>query len=304
MTQRHDPMTTDLPAQSPQSLQPPTDFPQERGGTVRRPRRMTRLASAATVVLAAGVLLAGCGDKDSNASGPQKVGGEATPAAGDSDADKGGDGKNEGKGDEQRGEKDGNKGGDDKGDAGGASGDADGSDSEEADSGGSSGSSDESGSSEDGGADGDGAVAGAGASGDTRCHTGDLDASFGPNHPGAGQKNFSVVLTNKSGEACDVRGYPGLAFVNSAGEEVSIDPDRAVGEVRSITLSPGESAWAPLSFANPQMTGVTTVTPTAAKITPPDERASLTAPWSGGPVTNTGKASVPKIGPLSPGTGA
>jgi len=52
------------------------------------------------------------------------------------------------------------------------------------------------------------------------------------------------------------------------------------------------------------MTGVPTVTPEAVKITPPDERASLAISWSGGPVIKTGKASVPKISSLRPGTGA
>jgi len=139
---------------------------------------------------------------------------------------------------------------------------------------------------------------------DDTCHTSDLKASFGPNHPGAGQEGFALILTNRSGHTCTVRGYPGLAFINSAGQQVSFDPHRASGETPTVEISPGMSASAPLTFSNPKMTHVTTVVPDAVKITPPDERTHLVIPWSGGPVTNTGKASVPEIGPLHAGSDA
>ncbi|MEV8567287.1 DUF4232 domain-containing protein [Streptomyces sp. NPDC051322] len=140
--------------------------------------------------------------------------------------------------------------------------------------------------------------------GSGRCHTSDLKATVGPNHPGAGQENFALVLTNRSGRTCTVHGYPGMAFVNSKGQEVSVNPERTGGAKDTVKLAPGRSAWAALSFSNPEMTGVTTVTPAAVEITPPDETASLKVAWSGGPVTNTGKASVPKVGTFSAGTGA
>ncbi|MEU5837903.1 DUF4232 domain-containing protein [Streptomyces diacarni] len=259
------------------------------GGAGHRPRRrVARVAAGATAVLAAGALLVGCGDgdKDAGDGAPKKVSGEAAPAGGDSDKDTGGDGKG---GDQDNGGK---------GDTDGAAkGGSDGSGS------GSGGSSDSSGPSSAGTSGGDSSAGGTHAGSGSRCATGDLRASFGPNHPGAGQENYSLVFTNKSDATCTVRGYPGLAFVNSAGEEVSIDPNRTGGQVRTVTLAPGKSAWAPLSYSNPEMTDVPTVKPSAAKVTPPDEHASLTAPWSGGEVTKSGTASVPKIGPLAPGTG-
>jgi len=48
----------------------------------------------------------------------------------------------------------------------------------------------------------------------TRCHTSDLRASVGKNDPGAGQENFPVVLTNRSGRTCTVYGYPGAVGVD------------------------------------------------------------------------------------------
>ncbi|MDX3071002.1 DUF4232 domain-containing protein [Streptomyces sp. MI02-7b] len=146
---------------------------------------------------------------------------------------------------------------------------------------------------------------GATAAGTGRCHTADLRASIGPNDPGAGQENFPVVLTNRSSRTCTVYGFPGLAFVNGAGQQVTVDPERNTGLPKQrVTLAPGASAWSPMSFSNPDITGVTTVVPAAVLVTPPDERTSLRVPWNGGKVSNTGKASVPRLGPLQAGTGA
>ncbi|MGI5353393.1 DUF4232 domain-containing protein [Streptomyces sp. CA-250714] len=281
MTKRQDPTNTPLsqPLYDTEALaaRRPAAAP------YRSHRRAARIAAASTAVLAAGALLIGC-NKD--AEGPQKVDGQAAPAEGESDggSDKGGSGSGD-NGTGGSSSQDGNSGG--SGSSGSGGGDS---------SGGSSG--DESGSGDESSSGGSG-----GPGSGSRCHTSDLKASFGPNHPGAGQENFALVLTNRSGSSCTVRGYPGLAFVNSSGEQVSFDPNRTGGEIRTVTLAPGKSAWAPLSYTNPEVTNVTTVTPSAVRVTPPDERTSLRTPWSGGPVTNTGKASVPKIGPLAPGTG-
>lgn len=136
----------------------------------------------------------------------------------------------------------------------------------------------------------------------SRCHTSELSASVGPNDPGAGQENFALVLTNRSGRTCTVHGFPGLAFVNSAGKQVSGDPVRTGSSTAAVRLAPGRSAWAPLSFTNPGVTGASTVTPAAVRITPPDETASIKATWSGGPVPNPQKNSVPKVGAFNPGT--
>jgi hypothetical protein len=137
-----------------------------------------------------------------------------------------------------------------------------------------------------------------------RCRTADLRASIGPNGPGAGQENFAVVLTNRSDRTCTVYGFPGIAFVDGAGEAVTPDPERTTGqEEPKVTLKPGASAWSALTFTNPEVTGVTTVTPAAVLVTPPDETAPIKVAWSGGKVSNTGKASVPQVSPFRPGDG-
>ena len=146
--------------------------------------------------------------------------------------------------------------------------------------------------------------AGTGGSSSTRrvgrCHTSDLDASVSQELAEVGRLNFTVSLTNHSRSTCTVHGYPGLAFFNSRGEHVSVDPHRVTGKALTARLSYDQSALATLSFADPDTTGVRTVTPTKMKITPPDEWTSLTVKWFGGSVTRSGQASVPKIRTFRP----
>ncbi|WP_326808499.1 DUF4232 domain-containing protein [Streptomyces sp. NBC_01775] len=239
--------------------------------------RPARVAAAAVAVLAASALLTGCGDKDKAASGPQKVGGDAVPAGSSS--------HNKPQGESE--DSDSTSGGSNTTGAGPSKTPASG------------GSASSGGSAATGGtADG-----GYGSGAPSTCTADDLKASIGPNHPGAGQENFALVFTNKSGQSCSVRGFPGFAFINSEGEQVSVDPQRDGSGAQTIRLTPGMSASAPLSFSNPQATGAVTVVPAAALLTPPDQRASIRVDWTGGPVSATGKASVPKIGTLSPGAG-
>ncbi|MEU0334344.1 DUF4232 domain-containing protein [Streptomyces sp. NPDC006193] len=136
-----------------------------------------------------------------------------------------------------------------------------------------------------------------------RCHTSELRASVGRNDPGAGQENFPLVLTNRSGRTCTLHGYPGAAFVNASGAQLGPDPKREPGSPATVVLKPGQSAWAGLTFSNPEITGAKTATPAALLVTPPDERDHLKVPWSGGPVPVSGNSSSVRLTVLSPGTG-
>ncbi|MFD4968994.1 DUF4232 domain-containing protein [Streptomyces sp. NPDC058424] len=136
----------------------------------------------------------------------------------------------------------------------------------------------------------------------TRCHTSDLRASVGRENPGAGQENFPVVLTNASGRTCTVRGYPGAAFVDASGRQLGPDPKRSSGTPTTVTLKPGQSAWAGLTFSNPGVSGAKTTTPASLIVTPPDERDHLTVKWAAGEVPVGGNASSVFLTVLSPGT--
>lgn len=131
-----------------------------------------------------------------------------------------------------------------------------------------------------------------------RCRAGQLRGHVGANDPGAGQENFPLVVTNFSGRACTLDGYPGAAFVDGSGRQVGPDPRRAAGSPVKITLAPGRSAWAGLSFGNPEISGAKTATPTGILITPPDEKQPLKVDWTGGavPVSEAARLTVFRAG--------
>jgi hypothetical protein len=149
-----------------------------------------------------------------------------------------------------------------------------------------------------------GASTPAGTTGGGRCHTSELKATVGRNNPGAGQENFPIVLTNTSSRTCTVRGYPGAAFVDGSGRQMGPDPQRSSGTPATVSLAPGRSAWAGLSFSNPEVSGAHAATPASLLVTPPDERDSLTVRWQGGQVPVSGNASSVRLTVFSPGTGA
>lgn len=142
------------------------------------------------------------------------------------------------------------------------------------------------------------------STGAARCHTSELSASVGRLNPGAGQKNFPVVITNDSDRVCTLRGYPGAAFVDAAGKQLGPDPKRSEGTPTTVELAPGDSAWAGLSFANPEISEAETATPAALLFTPPDERDPLKVAWDEGEVPVGGNESSVFLTVFSPGSGA
>ncbi|MFI6461573.1 DUF4232 domain-containing protein [Streptomyces sp. NPDC050528] len=143
-----------------------------------------------------------------------------------------------------------------------------------------------------------------GTASSSRCHTSELKAKVGANDPGAGQENFPIVLTNASGRTCTVRGYPGAAFLNASGTQLGDDPQRESGSATTVTLKPGQSAWAGLSFSNPEVSGAKTATASWLAVTPPDEQDALHVKWTAGAVPLSGNSSSVRLTVLSAGTGS
>ncbi|MGC9496063.1 DUF4232 domain-containing protein [Streptomyces sp. WG7] len=138
---------------------------------------------------------------------------------------------------------------------------------------------------------------------DGRCHTSELRAAVGRVDPGAGQRNFPIVLTNASERTCTLYGYPGAAFVDASGAQLGPDPERAPASPETVTLTPGSSAWAGLSFSSPQISGARTATPAALLVTPPDERTPIEVEWTAGEVPVGGNESSVSVTALDAGTG-
>ncbi|KOG41804.1 DUF4232 domain-containing protein [Streptomyces resistomycificus] len=135
-----------------------------------------------------------------------------------------------------------------------------------------------------------------------RCHTSQLRAFVGRNDPGAGQWNFPIVLTNTSGRGCTVRGYPGAAFLDASGKQLGPDPRRSPATPVTVTLAPGASAWAGLTFSHPEVSGARSATPASLLVTPPGEREPLKVAWTAGRVPVSGNASTVFLTAFSPGT--
>ncbi|MFD5806245.1 MULTISPECIES: DUF4232 domain-containing protein [unclassified Streptomyces] len=138
---------------------------------------------------------------------------------------------------------------------------------------------------------------------DGRCHTSELRATVGRVDPGAGQRNFPVVLTNTADRTCTLYGHPGAAFLDASGKQLGPDPERTPASPRTVTLTPGESAWAGLSFSSPEISGARTATPAALLVTPPDEHDPLKVKWTAGEVPVGGDESSVSVTALEAGTG-
>lgn len=136
-----------------------------------------------------------------------------------------------------------------------------------------------------------------------RCHSSELRASIGRPSPGAGQRNFPIVLTNTADRTCTLRGYPGAAFVDASGGQLGPDPERSPDTPETVTLTPGRSGWAGLSFASPEISGARTARPVALLVTPPDERDPLRVTWTAGEVPVAGNESSVRLTVVQPGTG-
>jgi hypothetical protein len=153
---------------------------------------------------------------------------------------------------------------------------------------------------------GDSASSSGGRGSGDRCTASELRGSVGDNEPGAGQENFPLIVTNFSDHTCTLYGYPGAAFVDASGKQLGPDPQRATASdgaasPAKITLAPGKSAWAGLSFGNPEVSGADKATPSGILITPPDEQRSLKVDWTQGAVPVSSAA---RLMPFQPGTGA
>ena len=123
-----------------------------------------------------------------------------------------------------------------------------------------------------------------------RCQTAVLAASLRVvgSQEGVGNRGEDLVLTNTSHQTCTVYGYPGLGLQNAKHKALAIkvvwgstyfaaDP-----RPHTITLKPGQSAYADLAWHAPY--GTKSVTPSYLEVTPPDEAAYRTIRFAPGAI--------------------
>lgn len=114
-------------------------------------------------------------------------------------------------------------------------------------------------------------------SGPTYCATSHLAASLGPENGTAGTIYYPLTLRNIGTSSCIERGYPGVSFVGSAGDQIGAPADRQPGSISTVTLAPGGSISANLgindSSAFPPDCNRTPVS--GLRVYPPNQTAAL-----------------------------
>lgn len=124
-----------------------------------------------------------------------------------------------------------------------------------------------------------------------RCHTSMVKASIKYGDPAAGNRYAKLILTNVSGESCQIYGYGGFQLLKSDYQyrETHVVRDPSVGP-RLITLKPGQHASSTIHWGVIPTGDETNCAPNASylMVTPPDETATITIPWKGGTVCNSG----------------
>jgi hypothetical protein len=122
------------------------------------------------------------------------------------------------------------------------------------------------------------------AAGTPRCTTAGLDIWLNTAGNGtAGSIFYNLQLTNLSGHACTLSGYPRVAAVNLAGRQIGRESSReAVQKARVLTLKNGASAIAVLRIvdaANFPAAACREVTAAGLRVRPPGQRASRLVPF-------------------------
>ncbi|MFI1707516.1 DUF4232 domain-containing protein [Streptomyces griseoruber] len=103
-----------------------------------------------------------------------------------------------------------------------------------------------------------------------------------------GEGRASVVLTNKGDGSCTVRGFPSLLFEGRTGRtELPVDWAGSAAEAPKVTLGPGDSAVAALTFTSLGECDAIT----ALDVVPPGESRPLTPAFT----TSEGKEKAVRV---------
>ncbi|MFJ6669943.1 DUF4232 domain-containing protein [Actinosynnema sp. NPDC091369] len=112
----------------------------------------------------------------------------------------------------------------------------------------------------------------------TTCQSVDLDIAFGRVEGAAGTVYREVVLTNRGLRTCVLRGFPGVSYVDSDGNQVGAAAVRVGERGALLTLPHGAAAVSDVGFAevdnfDPDVCRKTPVW--GIRVFPPDETVPL-----------------------------
>ncbi|TCJ36647.1 DUF4232 domain-containing protein [Parafrankia sp. BMG5.11] len=112
---------------------------------------------------------------------------------------------------------------------------------------------------------------------------------------GTGQQQLHVIFANRSAAGCALYGHPGAQLRSATGDTWDLVRSTLVNPTR-VVLAPGERAHATLAYLPTDPgdgTGNPVFAPVTLVLTPPDERDSLSVPWTRGPVLRQDGATHP-----------
>ena len=115
------------------------------------------------------------------------------------------------------------------------------------------------------------------------CRSADLDIAFGRVGGAAGTVYREVVFTNRGPRTCVLRGFPGVSYVDTGGDQVGAAAARVGARGPLLTLPHGTAAVSDVGFAqvdnfDPDVCRKTPVW--GIRVFPPDETAPLHLPMT------------------------
>jgi hypothetical protein len=108
----------------------------------------------------------------------------------------------------------------------------------------------------------------------TFCRLSELSVTSGQADAAAGTIYYPILFRNTGGRTCQLRGYPGVALLDSAGRQVA-QAQRISGppDVALVTLTPGQVASAAFAAGDLPVAPATSCPDyQSVLVTPPDER--------------------------------
>lgn len=112
--------------------------------------------------------------------------------------------------------------------------------------------------------------------GPNACAASSLSAELGQSNAGAGQLYQPLVLRNTGKAACELRGFPGVSVLDSAGTQIGQPATRDGAEGAAVTLQPGGAASATLHTANGPIGGPCEAASASMKVFPPGSTEAIT----------------------------
>ncbi len=126
------------------------------------------------------------------------------------------------------------------------------------------------------------------------CRTADFAAVVRNVQAGAGQRQATLVLRNRSSRSCHTFGYVGLQLRSARGGNIPTSTTRVRPPApKTIVLTPGahafaKLAWTAVASGSESQSGACEPTAKTLQITPPDQTARVSTAWRGGPVCARG----------------